>query len=328
MSRIFLTHAPEMFDLFYGDEALAGLQALAPVDRNDTTEPLSTEALIDAARDATVIVSDRMTPGEAKLFRGLPNLHAFVRCAVDIRNVDVTAASAEGILVTHASPGFVDSVAELVVGFMVDLGRSVTGAALLYRAGHAPEARMGCQLAGSTLGMIGYGAIGRRVAALGSALKMKVLVNDPYVTVDDPSLEQVAFEDLLARSDFVVPLAVATEETENLIDAAAFARMRSDAFFINVSRGNLVDEAALEAALAEGRIAGAAMDVGRAPDQMPSPHLARRPDVVATPHIGGLTPAAVAHQAFETVAQVGSILKGHIPDGAANPEHARRLKGK
>lgn len=327
MADIFLTHAPDMFALFYGDEALARLQALAPVERNRTAEPLSTEALIEAARGARIIVSDRMTPGEAKLFQSLPDLVAFVRCAVDIRNVDVAAASEAGVLVTHAGPGFVDAVAEVVMGFMVDLGRGVTDAALLYRAGRVPEARMGRQLAGSTLGVIGYGAIGRRVADLGSAFRMRVLVSDPHVAIDDPSLTRVALPDLLARSDFVVCLAVATDETEKLIDAAAFARMRPDAFFVNVSRGNLVDEAALEAALAEGRIAGAAMDVGRAPDQMPSPHLARRPDVVATPHIGGLTPPAVAHQAFETVAQVQAILEGRVPEGSANPEQARRLKG-
>ncbi len=86
----------------------------------------------------------------------------------------------------------------------------------------------------------------------------------------------------------MICLAIANEETENLLDAAAFARMKPDAFFINMSRGNLVDEAALARALEEGRIAGAAMDVGRAPDQMPSPELARLPNVIATPHIGGL----------------------------------------
>ena len=95
---------------------------------------------------------------------------------------------------------------------------------------------------------------------------------------------------------------------------------------MNLSRGNLVDEAALERALDEKRIAGAALDVGRAPDQMPSPHLARRPDVVATPHMGGLTQAAIEGQAMETVAQVAEILQGRVPNGAVNAEHANRLR--
>jgi D-3-phosphoglycerate dehydrogenase / 2-oxoglutarate reductase len=135
----------------------------------------------------------------------------------------------------------------------------------------------------------------------------------------------VDFAALLRRADFVVCLAVANAETENLMNEAAFARMRPSAFFINLSRGNLVDEAALERALDEGRIAGAAMDVGRAADQMPSPRLARRPDVIATPHIAGLTPQAVEHQAFDTVAQVRALVEGRIPAGAVNAEAARRI---
>src|SRR5262249_13436126 len=128
------------------------------------------------------------------------------------------------------------------------------------------------------------------------------------------------------RADFVVCLAVATEATENLMDAAAFLLMKPSAYFINVSRGNLVDEAALERALDEKRIAGAALDVGRAPDQMPSLRLARRPDVIAPPHIGGLTPPAIEHQALETVAQVGEIVRGQAPVGAVNTDAAARLQ--
>jgi D-3-phosphoglycerate dehydrogenase len=118
----------------------------------------------------------------------------------------------------------------------------------------------------------------------------------------------------------VICLAVATPETENLFDAAAFAAMRPDAFFLNLSRGNLVDEAALAHALRTGVIAGAAMDVGRAPDQMPSPELARLPNVVATPHTGGLVPQAIESQAFDTVRQVEAILAGAVPEGAVNAD--------
>ena len=114
----------------------------------------------------------------------------------------------------------------------------------------------------------------------------------------------------MARADFVVCLAVANEATENLMNAAAFAAMKKTAYFINLSRGNLVDEAALAAALDGKRIAGAALDVGRAADQMPTPSLARRADVIATPHIAGLTPDAAEHQAFDTVRQVEALLAG------------------
>ena len=109
------------------------------------------------------------------------------------------------------------------------------------------------------------------------------------------------------------------------MNAAAFAKMQRHAFFINLSRGNLVDEDALAAALDARQIAGAAMDVGRAFDQMPSLSLARRPDVIATPHIAGRTPQAVAHQALETVEQVRVILQGVAPVGAVNAGATSRL---
>ncbi len=325
MTTILLTHAPAALRNYYGDEALAGLRALADVRLNETGAPLSTDGLIAAAAGVEIIVSDRITEGPAELFAALPALAAFVRCAVDIRNVDVAAASAHGVLVTHASPGFVQSVAELTVGMMVDLARGVTDATMAYRRGAAPAAAMGRQLSGSTLGVVGYGAIGRYLASIGRALGMTVLMTDPYAAVDAAGLTQVDLPALLARSDFVVCLAVATPETENLFDAAAFAAMRPGAYFVNVARGNLVDEPALLAALDAGGIAGAALDVGRAPDQMPSPALAAHPRVIATPHIGGLVPAAIRHQAMETVAQVGAILRGDRPAGAANFEVAKRL---
>ena len=113
------------------------------------------------------------------------------------------------------------------------------------------------------------------------------------------------------------------------MDAAAFARMKPGAFFINMSRGNLVDEAALAAALRDNRIAGAAMDVGRALDQMPTPELAKLPNVIATPHIGGLTPPAIESQALETVRQVEAIVAGKVPAGAVNAERwTRRVPAK
>jgi D-3-phosphoglycerate dehydrogenase len=324
MSRILLTHSPAARASYYGERALAGLQALGEVKRHEGPEPLEGEALVAAAADCDLVVSYRQSAAPAELFARLPRLVAFLRCAVDIRNVDVEAASRAGVLVTRASAGFVPAVAELVLGLMVDLARGVTDAALEYRAGRVPEARMGRQLAGSTLGVIGYGAIGRRVALTGVALGMRVLVCDPYARAAEPGVEQVQLEELLRASDFVVPLAVATPETENLMDERAFARMKPGAFFVNVSRGNLVDEAALARALDSGRIAGCALDVGRAPDQMPTPALAARADVIATPHVGGLTLPAIEHQALETVAQAAEILAGRVPKGAVNPEHWTR----
>ena len=327
MPRILLTHSEAMFRGYYGEAALAALNAVGTVVRNPNADrPLSTPELIQLAQGCQIIVSDRQTPGESALFRDAADLVAFVRCAVDIRNVEVAAATEAGVLVTHASPGFVPAVCEWILGAMVALARRLPEAAASYRADRQPTAEMGVQLSGATAGVIGYGAIGRHVVALLNALGMHVLVADPHVAIPPAAgARQATLADLLSRADFVICLAVATAETENLIDAAALARMKRTAFLINASRGNLIDEAALHASLTADRIAGAALDVGRAPDQMPSLHLARLPNVIATPHIGGLTPQAVQHQAMETTRQVVAIARGEAPPGAVNAEAAHRL---
>lgn len=324
--RILLTHTPDMRANYYGDKALAGLRALGEVVLHEADAPLGIDRLAAAATGCSVIVSDRNTPAPAELFARLPDTVALLRVAVDIRNIEVDAASRVGILVTHASRSWVPAVSELILALMLDVARGVSRADATYKAGRVPEARRGQQLSGRTAGIIGYGYLGRRMAEILRVLGMTVLVNDPYTHVGQSGVRQVPLDELLALSDFVLPLAVATDETENLIGTAQLARMKPTAFLVNLSRGNLVDEVALEQALDDGSIAGAALDVGRAPDQMPSPRLARRPDVVATPHMGGLTQAAIEGQALETVAQVAEILHGRVPAGAVNAQSARRLE--
>ena len=325
-TRVFLSHTPNMLANYYGPRAVAALEEIAEVVFNPTGEHLDAHGLAVHAAGCAVIISDRMTPGPASFFDQAPeSLIAFLRCAVDIRNVDVEAASRHGILVTRTTPGFAASVAELGIGIMIDLARGVSSAVGAYHGGRTPVARMGRQLQGSSIGIIGFGVIGLHLARLATAFGMSVLAYDPHKTIAEPGVTQASFESVLGEADFVVCLAVATQETENLMNAAAFARMRPHAYFINLSRGNLVDEAALATALDARQIAGAAMDVGRALDQMPSPELARRSDVIATPHVGGLTPAAIEHQAFDTVGQVRAILTGAAPPHAVNLETATRF---
>jgi len=325
MARIFLTHVPDMLENYYGPRALAEMRKLGEVRTNTTGKVLDAKALADAAKGCEIIVSDRQTPGPAELFPLAGDCCAFLRVAVDIRNIDVDAASREGVLVTHATPGFMASVSEMAIGMMIDCARGITDATIAHRRGEEAEPRMGRQLKGATVGIMGYGAISRHLAPICLALGMTVLIADPYASIDDKALRHVPLETLLAESDFVVCLVIANEQTENLMNAANFARMKKSAYFLNLSRGNLVDEAALLRALDGKQIAGAAMDVGRAFDQKPSLVLAKRADVIATPHTAGLTPDAIEHQALDTVRQVGELLSGRIPKEAVNAAKATRL---
>jgi D-3-phosphoglycerate dehydrogenase len=326
---ILLSHNDEGRRLYYPDEAIAGLRALDEVRLNTTNAPLSGAAFADYAKDCSIIVGDIDAGADAEFFAAASDLTVYVHGHVDARRINMAAASANGILVTHASPGFGPGVAELALGFMIDICRGITRSTLAWRSGEAPVTTMSSQLSGCTLGIIGYGYVARHLVALVRATGMRILVTDPYVQLTpDAGLEQVSLEELLATADFVVPLVVATAETRNLIDGKALAQMKPTAFLINVSRGEVVDELALKDALDRNIIAGAALDVGLAPDRLPQPWLASRADVIATPHVGGVTPQAVRHQALETVSQVAMLLRCEIPPGAINPEAATRFRAK
>lgn len=325
MTTIYLTHSPEALANYYGSKALERLRALAQVRLNPGKDPATPQDLIEAAQGCQIIVSSRLAAASAAVFEQLPDLVAYCRVAVDIRNIDVAAASSHGVLVTQATPGFAASVSEWIVGVMIDASRHISRAAASYWQGEPAVVTMGRELRGATLGIIGHGYIGSYLAPLAHAFGMRVLVSDPHLDADPPGLARLPLDELLAASDYVVCLAASTPETAGLIGAQALGRMKRDSVFINASRGELVDEDALRTALDRGTIAACAMDVGRAADQMPTPSLAAHPRVIATPHIGGLTPQAAEHQAMDTVQQVQALLAGHIPAGAVNAGSAARL---
>ena len=325
MTTILLTHSPQALANYYGDRALRGLRELGQVKLNPGEDPTTPEALVRLAQGCQIVVSSRLAAAPAQVFDALPDLVAYCRVAVDIRNIDVDAASRNGVLVTRATPGFDASVSEWIVGAMIDASRHISRAAHAYWKGEPAPVAMGRELRGATVGIIGHGHIGSYLARVTQALGMRVLVQDPQPQSLPGGMRQVDLDTLLAESDYVVCLAPALPETAGLMGRDAYARMKRDAIFINASRGELVDEEALRDALDSGAIAGCALDVGRAQDQMPSPWLAAHPRVIATPHIGGLTPQAAEHQAMDTVEQVRAIVTGATPPHAVNLARASRL---
>lgn len=327
MIKVYVTHPRNKLDHYFGARATAAILAVANVQFNSDDRELDPLELIAAAKDHDFIIAYRQTAAPESLFAQLPNLAAFVRCAIDIRTVDVAAASRYGVLVTQASAGFSAAVSEWIIGAMIDLSRDISLTTAAYHAGAAPMIRMGRELRGATVGVIGYGQISRYFCGLALAFGCRVLVCDPHATIIEGSrLRQVDLSQLLRESDHVVCLAIANEQTENLMNAERFAAMKPGAFFINASRGNLVNDDALLAALDSGHLAGCAVDVGRAPDQMPTSKVALHPRVIASPHIGGLTPGAIEHQAMETVSQIDAIMRGEIPAGAVNAAEAFRVR--
>lgn len=287
--RVFLSHTAEQLPNAFAPAAYDALRGCADVVVNGSGRVLAGQDLAVAAAGCQAIIAHRATPGSAETFAAAPDLVAFLRTAVDVSTIDLSAASAQGVLVTRGSPGFSDAVAELGIGMMIDLARGVSRAAAAYGAGRVPQPDSGIELRGATLGIVGYGRIARRLAVIAQGIGMTVMASDPHAAIADAGVEAVSFAALLAASDFVVCLAASTPQTAGLFGAEAFGAMRPGAVFVNLSRGELVDEAVLEAALDRGLLRGAGLDVGSATDQMPPSRLAMRADVVATPHIGGMT---------------------------------------
>ena len=184
----------------------------------------------------------------------------------------------------------------------------------------------GFSLADETLGIVGLGDVGRVVARLARALGMRVIAADPYRAGSFEGVELVGLDELLRRSRIVSLHAKLTDETRYLIGPAELRRMRSDAILINTARGALIDNGALAAALREGRIAAAGLDVFEDEPDFAANPLLDCPNVILTPHTAGLTEWGIRRQSARCVDIVEAILAGRVPDSLANPEalpHAR-----
>jgi D-3-phosphoglycerate dehydrogenase / 2-oxoglutarate reductase len=221
-------------------------------------------------------------------------------------NVDIDAVTTRGLPLVTTPGKNAEAVADLTVAFMVMLARVIRKGQRFIEAGGQVRdnwqgARfMGHDLRGRTLGIVGYGQIGARVASRARGFGMQMLVYDPYVLVEDGDLRQVeTLEELLRVSDFVSLHARATAETEGLLDDHALAAMKPGAFLVNTARETLIDEDALDAALDAGQLGGAALDVF-----IDSARLARHENVVLTPHVGGAT--------YETLARGAEMIAAEI----------------
>lgn len=252
--------------------------------------------LLEKAAGADALIVRNRTGVDAALLAAAPALKVVGRLGVGLDNIDVAACRARGIEVIPAAGANARAVAEYVIGTAMALLRAAYAASADTAAGKWPRTALsnGREIAGKTLGLIGFGSIGQMTAGLAQALGVHVIAHDPMLAADAPAwhasgVQRAAFDELLARSDIVslhVPLSA---ETRGLIGKDALGKMKKSSVLVNSSRGGIVDEQALAQALRAGHLAGAAIDVFEKEPLPAGSPLAGAPNVILTPHIAGVT---------------------------------------
>jgi lactate dehydrogenase-like 2-hydroxyacid dehydrogenase len=301
------------------------LDALFDVDRHDADEALPAADLRARAAGTDgilTVLSDRVDAG--LLDAAGPQLRVVANHAVGYENVDVEAATARGVLVANTPDVLTFATAELALTILLGLARRVVEGDRFVRA-RTPwrfslEFMLGSSLEGRTLGVVGLGRIGSEVARLAEAFRMNVVYSAR--SQKDAPWPRVGLDELLARADVVILTCPLTEETRHLIDADALRAMRRDALLVNVSRGPVVDEAALVEALRTGEIAGAALDVY---EREPEVHerLLELENVVLSPHLGSATRETREAMGMLCVEALRAVLlEGRVPRNALNPDAA------
>ena len=279
---------------FMDEAAVEGLKERFDVDY-DPKLVEAPDAIIARTGDARAIIVRNRTQVTADLLARCPGLRCVGRLGVGLDNIDLEACRERDVAVLPATGANDDAVAEYVIAGAMILLRGAYHATARVADGEWPRQELsGDETAGKTLGLIGFGSIARQTASRARALGMTVLAHDPFVAADDAAWGELAecredLQGLLADSDVVslhVPL---TDATRHLVDADAIARMRRGAFLINAARGGVVDEPALAAALHDGRLGGAMLDVFEDEPLKAGSVLAGVPNLILTPHIAGVT---------------------------------------
>jgi D-3-phosphoglycerate dehydrogenase len=304
-------------------EAIApeGIEALRARHEVEVRTGLSQDELRAVVGEFDALIVRSQVEVDAPLIAAGSRLQVIGRAGVGVDNVDLDAATRAGITVVNAPTGNTIAAAEHTIALLLALARRVPAADASVRRGEwARGPLQGVQLRGRTLGIVGLGKIGMAVAERTRALGMTLLGSDPYVTADQAALrgvELVELERLLERSDAVTVHVPLSRATTGLIDARAIARMKPGAFVLNVARGGIVDETAVAAALREGRLGGAGIDVFETEPPAGSP-LLDAPNTVLTPHLGASTAEAQVAVAEEIAEQVLDVLDGRPARYAVN----------
>lgn len=301
------------------DEGVKRLKTVAEVD---VLTGLKEDELVERipVYDAMVVRSE--TRVTAPILQAGKRLKVVARAGVGVDNIDVNAATASGVVVVNSPEGNTIAAAEHSIAMLLSMSRKIPAAAASLSQREWKRSKfVGVEVYNKTLGVIGFGKIGREVAKRGRGLGMRVLASDAFVTPDAArrdGVELVDLNTLLEQSDYVTVHTPLTRDTRGLINDAAFEKMKDGVRIINCARGGIIDEAALLRALESGKVAAAAVDVFEV-EPPPTDHpLIGHPKVLATPHLGASTEEAQVNVALDVVDQILAMFDGRPPRSAVN----------
>ncbi len=274
-----------------------------------------------AVQDCDALIVRSAVRATVDMLQRANRLRVIGRAGVGVDNIDVDAATKRGIVVMNTPGSSAVSVAELTLGLMLCLARHLPRADSSTRAGKWEKKDLqGTELAGKTLGIVGLGRIGTEVARRAAAFKMRLIGSDPYVSparADEFGIRLCTLDELYAEADYITVHVGLTHQTARMLNADAFARMKNGVRIINCARGELVDEAALAAAMQSGKVAGAALDVFTCEPPKNSPLLSL-PNLVASPHIGASTREGQDATGVQIASQIRDFLRDGIAQNAVN----------
>ena len=279
------------------------------------------EKLLEVIGDYDGLAIRSATKVSDKVLAAAPNLKVIGRAGIGVDNVDITAASKQGVIVMNTPFGNSITTAEHAIAMLMSVARQIPEANASTHAGKWEKSRfMGVEVTSKTLGVIGAGNIGSIVCDRAQGLKMKVVAFDPFLSEERAKkigVEKVELDELLSRADFITLHVPLTDKTRNILSAEALAKTKKGVRIVNCARGGLVDEDALAEALKSGQVAGAAFDVFAVEPATESP-LFNLPNVVVTPHLGAATTEAQENVALQVAEQMSDYLLSGAVSNALN----------